>query len=149
MRRSIVESGTAAPLETEDEDVARSDHRTAFVKLTLTREKAFRWQKYSYRHYDDQAEEAFKGWVVMHDWREVAEASGSEEMTNAYQGTLQEAIEACFPLRTTTRKDTDLPWMSKDVLKEIKTRKRIFAAEGGERTAVWKEAKKKTGCFSP
>ena len=131
--RSVVDYGTLGPLETEEHEgeVRRSDHRVCYVGIGLERREAFTWQKYTYRHYDDQAEKNFKSWVVLHDWREVYEAEGSEDKANAYQATIQAAIGEFFPLRTTHRRSTDLPWMSRGVLDQIDTRKRIFAEAGG------------------
>ena len=98
----------------------------------------FRWETYSYRHYDETAEEAFKPWIVMHDWREVIEQEGSNNKTNAYQATLQWAVDQFFPLKTTRKKSTDLPWLDKKTLKLIRNRRRLFWTEGGERTDRWK-----------
>ena len=110
----------------------------------LERKAAFTWQTYTYRHYDAKSEEEFKRWVVLHDWLEVYEADGPEAKAEAYQNTISEATARCFPLRTTRKKSTDLRWMSRGGLKEIRRRKSIFMAKGGDRTAAWKEQKKLT-----
>ena len=44
--RSVTETGTLAPLETE-EDGRRSDHRVAFFTCELPRKESFVWQSYS------------------------------------------------------------------------------------------------------
>ena len=145
--RKVTECGTIEPLETEVENgepVHKSDHRTAFLTVEMEKREVFRWQVYSYRHYCPEAVEDFKNWIVFHDWREVLEASGSEEKAAAYQSTLNEAIGRCFPLKKRKKKSTDLPWMTRSIIKQIEDRKALFVREGGKRTEAWKQEKKRT-----
>ena len=115
LSRSVSVSGCLAPLETEDG--RKSDHGVAYCKFKLSKKKSFKWETYSYRRYTPEAEELFKSWIVFHDWSEVLNAEGSHAKTEAYQATLTWAVESFFPLKTTRRKNTDLPWMSKGVLR--------------------------------
>ena len=57
--RSISDSGTLEPLETEDED-RRSDHLVAFCRADLARIKAFTWEHFTYRHYNEASVKKFK-----------------------------------------------------------------------------------------
>ena len=141
--RAIRASGTVGPLETED-DEKRSDHKVAYFTCDLPRREAFKWQKYSYRHFNYDSANQFRAWIIMHEWEEVLRAEGSNKKTEAYQRTVTEAVERFFPLKTTKRKSTDLPWINKEVLRMIKDRKELFWQEGGVRTAEWKEAKART-----
>ena len=77
--RSVVESGTLAPLEMDDEpeETRRSDHRVAFCKLDIPRLSKFVWETYTYRHFTPEAEELFKSWIVLHQWDEVLGESTS------------------------------------------------------------------------
>ena len=148
--RSVKESGTLAALQTEeDEDglQTQSDHRVSYAKIYLRRTEAFRWEEYSYRHYDDQAEASFGEWVIMHGWEEVRDAEGADGKAIAYQGTVQGAIDRFFPLKKNKKKSTDFPWMCKAVRDQIRQRKGLYMAEGGVRTQTWKEAKKDTDAF--
>ena len=95
------------PLETEDS--RPSDHRVAFCKFKVQRKEAFRWETYTYRHHSSEAEEAFKNWIVMHDWAAVYNAVGSNAKTNAYQDTLTWAIDCFFPLKTRRKKVLTCP----------------------------------------
>ena len=140
MSRSITESGTIAPLESND-GTSQSDHRTAYCRFQMKKMKTFTWQKFTYRHYNEASVEQFKHWVVLHDWTEVLSKEGSNGKADAYQKTLTEALERFFPLKTTRRKSTEHPWMNKKVKKMIKDKKDLFWEEGG-RTAVWKERKR-------
>ena len=140
MSRKITESGTLSPLETEEESI-RSDHRVAYCRMTVPRHEKYVWERYTYRHYTQDAEEAFKRWIVMYPWTELV--GDSNDMAEAYQKTITTAIETFFPLRTTSKKSTDLPWMTKKIRKEIRGRRRLYWQEGGERTDLWKEEKKR------
>lgn len=94
MGRSVIGSGTWAPLETDGDDgVARSDHRVAYCTLEIERKETFVWLEYTYRQYTDEAEKKFKSWVVMHEWSEVLNAVGSNKKAEAYQCTLQWAVD--------------------------------------------------------
>ena len=145
--RSITEYGTLAPLETEQDELSQStasDHQVAHVALSLPRKEAFKWEHYSYRHYSEEGEDLFKAWIVFHEWQEVSTAVRSEAKADAYQETLERAVDSCFPLKTTKRKSTDLPWMSQAIRDQIRKRRGLYMEEGGVRTADWKKAKKST-----
>ena len=43
----------------------------------------------------------------------------------------------------TRKKSSDLPWLSKGILKLIQNRKKLFISEGGQRTDTWKAEKKR------
>ena len=94
LRRSVLEAGTLAPLETEvgeDEDreaARKSDHRIAYCKLNVPKLQSFVWESYSYRYFSKEAEEAFKSWIVNHRWDEVVSESTSNGMAEAYQRTV-------------------------------------------------------------
>ena len=143
IHRSVTDSGTLSPLETEDEDTRRSDHRIVCCKVSLRRQEAFRWETYSYRHFNERSTEIFREWVVFHDWKEVLQAGTAEEKAEAYQKTVVGAVEKFYPLRTIRRKNTDPPWLDKKTKKMIEDRKEFYIQEGG-RTEAWKQEKKKT-----
>ena len=48
-----------------------------------------------------------------------------------------------FPLKTTRKKTTDLPWMNKKITRLIRNRKKMFWEAGGVRTPAWKDEKKR------
>ena len=140
--RSVNSAGTLEPLETDDGS-RHSDHRVAYCRAELARLRTFVWQTYSYRHFNEESVKKFKEWVVFHEWKSVHEAEGSNAKTKAYQDTICWALETFFPLKTTRRKSTDLPWMNKRVRKLIRDRKRLFWEEGGKRTDAWKAEMKR------
>ena len=140
--RSVESAGTLEPLETDDGS-RQSDHRVAYCRAGLARLRTFVWQTYSYRQFNEDSVKKFKEWVVFHEWKSVHKAEGSDAKTKAYQDTIGWALETFFPLKTTRRKSTDLPWMNKRIRKLIRDRKRLFWEEGGKRTDAWKEEKKR------
>ena len=73
----------------------------------------------------------------------MLEVSGSNNKANAYQATLQWAVDSFFLLRTTRRKSTNLPWLGCGVLRLIRNRKKLFVAEGCEKTEAWRKEKKR------
>ena len=140
MGRSVTHSGTVPPLETEATVAAQSDHKVAYMTATLPRREAFEWITYTYRHFDDQAKAKFRDWLIMHDWSEVITVAGSNAKANAYQATLGKAMDEFFPLRTSRRKSTDLPWINRAIRRRIRRRKKIYRKEG--RSELWKVVKK-------
>ena len=141
MTRSVKESGALEPLETESE--IPSDHRVAFCRLSLPRVEAFTWESYTYRHFNKESVDKFKEWLVMHDWPEVLTEEGSTRKAEAYQATITWALQTFFPLKTTRKKSTSLPWMNSKIRKLISDRKKLYLSKGGKRTAVWKAEKKR------
>ena len=131
--RLVTESGTLSPLETEETNglVRRSDHRVAYVRLRIPKKEAFRWEVYSYRHFNDDLVAAFREWVVWHDWDEVLSASSSDAKAEAYQGTVVGAVERFCPLKKRKKKSTDPPWLDKKTKGLIEDRKKLFVDEGG------------------
>ena len=106
----------------------------------MHRRESYEWVTYTYRQYSDEARDTFGEWIIMHDWMEVVTAEGSNAMAEAYQKTIDEAMDRFFPLRTVKKKSTDLPWITKAVKKKIRRRKRIYIKEGF--SDAWKRLKK-------
>ena len=140
MTRSIEKAGTLAPLESDD-STKKSDHRTAFCTFQMQKMKTFKWEKFTYRHYNEASVELFKNWVVFHEWKDVLQAEGSNQKAEAYQRTLTAALDRFFPKKTTRRRTDKHPWMNKRTEKLIQDRKDLYWEEGG-RTEVWKERKR-------
>ena len=142
LSRSVEESGTLAPLETEEEG-RQSDHRVAYAKIVLRKNRRFEWVSYSYRRYTDHAAAKFREWIVWHDWASVLTAAGSERKAEEYQSTVTGAVERFFPLRRVKKRSTDPPWMDKRTRDMIEARKKLYREEG-KRTDAWKREKKRT-----
>ena len=51
---------------------------TRVVKYDIPKIGTFKWLTYSYRYLNEESTEAFKRWVLLHDWAEVFKASRSQ-----------------------------------------------------------------------
>ena len=127
--RATTACGTLAPLE-------RSDRRVAYCSFNIQRNEKFVWQTYKYRHFSVEGVLKFKEWIVMHGWEDVLAATDSNTKADLYQKTVVAAINRCFPLKSTRRKNTDLPWMNKHVLALIDTRKKLQIGRRGPDCAM-------------
>ena len=137
MSRSVEEAGTVPPLDAGGGlDAAKSDHRIVYATTKLQRREEFEWLTYSYRHFTDEAQAEFGSWIVMHDWTEVVLAEGSNNKAAAYQRAIDWAMDNFFPMRTTRRKSTDLPWINRAIKKKIARRRRIYKKEG--KSMAWR-----------
>ena len=140
--RSEVEAfGTLEPLEVDDGS-KKSDHRIAYFEAELPRAAKFEWISYSYRFFNPDSEKKFGEWIVGQDWNKVISAPTSDLKTNIYQDMLTMAIDNFFPLITTKRKSTDLPWINWAIRAKIRARNRLYRLQG--RSAAWKRLKKVT-----
>ena len=139
--RSIVESGTVPPLEPEPGyQGAKSDHRIAFAKAFLPRNRTFEWISYQYRYYSPEAVDEFGRWLAGKDWVDVATAPGSNSKANIYQAEITDALEGIFPLITVRKKSTDCPWVNNRIRRLIAKRKGVYRREG--RSGKWRRLKK-------
>ena len=139
MTRGMTSSGTVPPLET---DSSQSDHSILYMSTELPRQESFEWITYSYRHFNDEAQEEFGRWIITHDWSDVFLAQSSNDKAKAYQSHIDSAMERFFPLRTVRRKSSDLPWINKAIKKKIRRRKKVYRKEG--RSELWKYLKAAT-----
>lgn len=111
----------------------------AYAKTERKHLRVFKWVSYSYIFYNEDTVQDFRKWIAIHEWNEVKDAEGSNRKAEAYQASVTEAMQACFPTRTTRRQSTDLPWINSRIRKRIKRRKAVFRDEG--RSARWRKHK--------
>ena len=141
--RSVTECGTVPPLEPEPgHQGTKSDHKIAYARAALPRNRTFEWITYQYRYYNQEAVGNFGAWLAQKDWVDVATAEGSNNKATAYQDAVTGAMEQCFPLITVRRKSTDCPWINNRIRKLISRRKGIYIREG--RSQRWKRLKRVT-----
>lgn len=96
--------------------------------------------KYSHRYYNKESEEAYGRWLAAQDWAPVLNAVGSNQKTKIYQEMVVGALEELFPLITTRRKSSELPWINQQIRNRIRQRKDDYKKEG--RSEHWKRLKK-------
>ena len=138
--RSIVESGTLEPLETEDGN-ARSDHRIAWASANFLYEKEKKI-KYSYRRYTDKGGAKFTSALSGQSWESVFRVDSTSQKVEVMQDILEGHMEACFQWRTTTKREADPPWVNDRFRRLNKKRRKIYDREG--RSKRWKALTKKS-----
>lgn len=84
--------------------------------------------------------EEFKNWVVSEHWRDVLKAENSNKKAEHYAEVFNAAVDRFFPMITTRRRSTDLPWINSSVRKKIRRRKAIYRDEG--KSPRWRRLKK-------
>ena len=137
--RSIVESYTLPPLETEVGNV--SDHRMVFGKGVFAAPPN-NTVTYKHRPFTEQGAAAFLVEIEWQQWEGVLTALGVEEKVEAFQGILAGYMDKFFPIKSTTKRSTDPPWVNEQIRKLSRKRRRIYDREG--RSKRWKRLKKKS-----
>ena len=137
--RAIDESGTLGALE--DERGSRSDHKIAYAYCTFKKEIS-RTISYTYRRYTERGAADFKLWIGNQDWNDVFAANTSSMKARALQSKLEGAMDVFFPLRTTTKREKDPPWINWGVRRLIRKRRKVYDREG--RSERWKTLKRRS-----
>ena len=137
--RSIEESYTLLPLETEDGRL--SDHRIAYAKAVFPRVKE-KVITYSYREFTEAGGESFVRAVSAQDWSEVYEQDSPSDKVLAFQAILDRHMNANFKLKTTTRRESDPPWINNNVRKLWRKRRKVYDREG--RSRLWRKLKNRS-----
>ena len=137
--RSVIESDTLPPL---DDGLGRtSDHLIAYFKATVRRQEHEK-VTYSYRHYTEEGALKFAEWVARADFAAILASSDPNEQLDLFLNKLEEATNACFSLKTTTRRESDPPWINSQVRSLARRRRRVYRREG--RSHQWKALMKKS-----
>ena len=136
--RSVVESDVLPPLD--DGQGRQSDHGVAFFKArfdVLPVKKV----TYRYRHFTEQGAVNFQEWVSGHNFERVYASVDVNESLASFLGDLQGKMNEFFPYKTTSRRESDPPWINPHVKALIRKRRRIYHREG--RSTKWKELMRK------
>ena len=137
--RSVVESYTLPPL---DDGMGReSDHLISYFKATVRKQQQAR-TTYSYRHYTEEGAAKFQDWMARADFEPVLTSTDPNLQLDLFLKELQSAMNACFSLKTTTRREADPPWINSQVRSLARRRRRIYRREG--RSHQWKALMRKS-----
>ena len=104
--RSITESDTLPPLETDDGRV--SDHRIAFAAADFRQPKP-KMISYSYKRFTELGATKFVQALSGYDWSSVYRAQTSSAKANLLQSAIDTLMDLCFETKTTTRRECDPP----------------------------------------
>ena len=137
--RSVDESGTLPPLETEEG--LPSDHRIAWA-LAKFESQPKNTITYSYRAYTEAGANAFIDSIGQQSWDAVFSEPTSSDKVRVFQDIVESHLSRHFEMRTTTRRESDPPWINDRVRKLWSKRRKIYDKQG--RSAAWKKLKKKS-----
>ena len=137
--RSVRESITLPPLDTEEGSV--SDHKMVYTSATFQAEPKT-VVSYTYRPFTEGGAANFVSQCRNQDWSAVLSAKHVDEKEEAFHSIVGGLMDANFPLRTTTRRASDPPWVNDQIRKLCRKRRRIYDREG--RSKRWKRLKKKS-----
>ena len=128
----VEEGGCIPPLQTEviDGQSTTSDHSIQYLMSRLPRREPIRWETFTHRPYTQGGEENFMADIAAQDWVTLKEKATSNEKTDALHHILNDLLDRHFPLKTCTRKESDLPWLDKTARKMIKKKRAIYKSEG-------------------
>ena len=138
--RSVVESKTLAPLETDDSS-RPSDHKIAFAKAVFQKKK-LETLTYTHRPYTGRGADRFVDEISKQEWVSVLNAEGSDQKADEFQRLLSNIFEKCFPLKKVTKRKDEHPWVNHVIRKLSAKRRRVYDREG--RSPRWKALKKKS-----
>ena len=137
--RSVVESDTLPPL---DDGLGRvSDHLISYFKASVRKQEHAK-VSYSYRHFTEEGALKFQEWMAGADFSSVFHSADPNAQLDCLLGVFEEATNACFSLKTTTRHETDPPWINSQVRSLARRRRRVYHREG--RSHQWKALMKKS-----
>ena len=128
----IDDGGCISPLETEEVDgrCTPSDHRVQYRNSRLPRSEPVRWEVYTHRPYTTAGERGFIEEMAAADWTDVVQKSGPNGKVEVFHSRIEDMVDRHFPMQTTRRKESDLPWLDKRARKTIKKKNAVFKAEG-------------------
>ena len=96
---------------------------------------------YTYRPYTERGETAFMEAMASQSWESVLSAPSADAKAAAFQKIIDDNMNVFFPLKTTTRRKSDPPWVN-DLIRRLSVKRRkIYDREG--RSTRWKRLKKK------
>ena len=136
--RSISESDTLPPLD--DGSGRLSDHMMAYFKASFPVQKPT-FTTYKYSHFTAEGAANFQRWISTHDFRDVYSRSEVNSQLRAFLSTLESKMNDFFPMKTTTKRVSDPPWINPYIRTMVKKRRHVYHREG--RSNRWKELMKR------
>ena len=141
--RSIVQSGTLLPLDTEEG--SESDHRIAWGSAVFEKQNNDR-VSYSYLQYTQAGATTFLEDLSSQNWREVESAVSTSSKVEAFQKQLDTLLKRHFEWKTTTRRKHDKPWINDKIRWLSGKSRKLYDREG--RSRRWRNLKKKIAKLS-
>ena len=117
-----------------------SDHDVVFASFKIKHTHIFNKRKITVRPRTKKGEKTIAEMLVAVDWTSVAVKASPNEKVLEMNRILSGIMDSCFPEKVLTIRDTDDPWINKEIRRLIKKRKREFKKYG--RSRKWKKIKK-------
>ena len=141
IKEDKVKSSVLPPLESSGGTT--SDHLILELKADLQRLHTFQWIKYRTREMTKKNQEKFREKYCAVDWERLLGGVESPDiMTGILHQTIDDLTNECFPWRDRKIKSTDDPWITDDIKKVIRRRKRKYCKQ--HRSLAWKEIKEES-----
>ena len=128
----ISEAGCVPPLDAELLDGRRteSDHNIQYCCSEISIKEPIKWEVFTHRPYTESGADALVEDLSRENWIEVYNEPDTNSMAVRYQQIIDALLDKHFPLKTTKRKESDLPWINDVARKMIKKKCAIYKAEG-------------------
>ena len=92
-----------------------------------------------------KADIQMEAWLRTNTWTKLYTRSGAEDMAEAFVRAIEAKMDELYPWKKISIKSTDPPWMTGEIKRKIRSRKRTYGKE--KRSTRWhvkKEETKKT-----
>ena len=123
----ITEATVMPPLSTETG--VRSDNNVVLVRANIPKAHQFQKKRFQYQPITEKGTEEFVKQVTLMDWSEITTGSASEAANNLCVA-LETITDMCFPKIWVNYKSTDDPWITREIRRKIRKRKRLYKKEG-------------------
>ena len=133
---------TRDPLESEDGQL-KSDHRTIVATASVNAEDRFKWIKIKYRPRTKKGDTIFHKWITENKWESIRSAADLNQKTSELVSEFDKIMLKAYPITYKKIRNSDDPWITHNIRKKIKARRREFE-KSKKRTPKWKEMKKAT-----
>lgn len=128
-----------------------SDHDSLLFSMNLPNQHDFEWVEYRAREMTQKNLRKFEEAYTKIDWtEEIGHIECSTMMVNILHEIINRITDECIPWKTWKVRSTDDPWISDDIRRAIRRRKRCYrknkrssrwAALKAEKTKIIREAK--------
>lgn len=141
--RSVDESGTLLPLESEEGNA--SDHKIAFARASFHKAPV-KNITYTYKAYTETGATGFLQAIGIQDWSQVYLAESTSDKVEALQRALNKLMDDHFVTKTTTRRESDPPWFNDRIRWLYKKLRKLYDSES--RSDRWKKLRAKINDLS-
>ena len=116
-----------------------SDHRVVFGSVKFPKQRHFKKEKITLRPYTKTGEKKFGELLARTCWQHIY-SMDANQAADEFNRTLQEYVQVCFPAKTITVRESDPPWLNRNVRRASRRKKRHYKRHG--KTAAWNELDK-------